>query len=246
MAFDERQAYMRVEEELMPGEALLWVGRPVTPFGALASRTPVVSIVAVLAFMIALGIFLWFFPVVRAATAMPVMFVSPMWIPMILMFLLMLLVLVASPIGRLLNARHTTYAITSRRILILDGIFTPKVTSYGPDDIERIERRSYSGGRGDIIFRYEPRAYRSRRGNWWHTQYTSEPIGFFGIPNVREVEQLLIETFMPGGETYPKAKRKHGEALEEEVTDDYPMEEVDLSDLLPGRDADRPPDSTHS
>lgn len=239
---DEMHGYARVEEELMPGEELLWVGRPASPFSGLAGHHARTSIVALLGFLIALGIFLWLIPLAGVATAAPHMFFSPMWIPMILIFLLVLAAAASGPIGGMLNARRTTYAITNRRLLILDGILSTKVTSYGPDDIERIERRSRGGGSGDIIFRYEPRAYHTRRTDvMWQGPATSVPIGFFGIPDVRQVEQLLIETFMPGGEIYGKSKRKH-DALDEESGIVYAEDEIDLSDLLPAQDADEPAD----
>ncbi|NPV68679.1 MAG: hypothetical protein HPY64_16195 [Anaerolineae bacterium] len=243
MTEDERHAYSRVEEELMPGEELLWVGRPASRWRGPAGGAGWLSITAVIGFLVALGIILGFFPLARGMAMAPTMFFSPMWMPMILIFLLMLVMVAVNPLSRMLNTLRTTYAITNRRILILDGILATKVTSYGPDDIERIERRSYSGGRGDIIFRYEPRAYRARRGNWWQTQYTSEPIGFFGIPDVRDVERLLIETFMTNGEVYAKPKRKH-DALDDLTDPLYNEGEVDLSDLLPAQDPDELVDSS--
>jgi len=75
----------------------------------------------------------------------------------------------------------------------------------------------------------------------WQGPATSVPIGVFGIPDVRQVEQLLIETFMPGGEIYGKPKRKH-DALDEEAGIVYAEDEIDLSDLLPAQDADEPAD----
>lgn len=243
MTEDERHAYTRVEEELMPGEELLWVGRPASPWRGSTGGVGWLSITVVIGFLLALGIILGFFPLARGMVMAPMMFFSPMWTLMILIFLLMLVMIAANPLVRMLNTLRTTYAITNRRILIVDGIFTTKVTSYGPDDIERIERRSYSGSRGDIIFRYEPRAYRTRRGNWWQTQYASEPIGFFGIPDVREVERLLIETFMPGGEVYAKPKRKR-DAADDLAEPLYDEGEIDLSDLLPADDPDELADSS--
>ena len=83
-----------------------------------------------------------------------------------LIFLLALLSFIWIPLKNFINAGNTLYAITNRRIIIMDGILSTSVTSYGEDDIERIERRTYGSHQGDLVFRYEQRSrsYRSQVG----------------------------------------------------------------------------------
>ncbi|MBN2470838.1 MAG: hypothetical protein JXN59_08950, partial [Anaerolineae bacterium] len=141
------------------------------------------------------------------------------------------------PIWQLLNARRTLYAITDQRILILDGVLNQQVTSYGPDDVEQIERRNYGQeGRGDLIFRYETRAHRVRSHQGYRrTQYRDEPVGFFGIPNARAVEQIMLDHFVTDAPLRGKIKRKNEELAVED--DDFaPNYGTTLEDLLPGID----------
>lgn len=89
----------------------------------------------------------------------------------------------------------TIYTITDRRVLMLSG---RSVRSYGPNDIELVERRMH-GERGDVIFRYETRIRRSQN----RTRSYEEPVGFFDIEHPREVEALMLETFRGAGTDDP-------------------------------------------
>lgn len=229
----------RLHQELMEGEGLLWAGKP-TPLRTLRGSSLAASAGAAIVLLVMLSIFSMFFG--------RMFFVGFGMTGMIfgLVALIMLVSIGAAilrPIWQLLNARRTLYAITDQRILILDGVLSQQVTSYGPDDVERVERRTYNRqGEGDLIFRYETRAHRVRsHQGYQRTQYREEPIGFFGIPEVRAVEQIMLDTFVAEPSRRPKSKRKNEDWLleEEEEDEDFELDyESTLEDLLPGIDPD--------
>lgn len=98
-----------------------------------------------------------------------------------LIFLVVGLGLLFSPLTAMKRGSSTVYAVTDRRLIVLES---GKVLSYSPSDLQTLERRDTPDGRGDLVFQ--------RR-----TSYSSEghssvrEIGFFGIPNPREVERLV-------------------------------------------------------
>jgi len=245
----------RVEAELLPGEELLWVGRgdgrlnarslsgaPVRAFLALA----VVGLVMISMFgglfmsrgMLATG-FYNIFPMVPVFVIMGIV-------------LLMVVLRTSGVFAQTFRNAQATYAITDRRIMILTGRGTTQVTSYGPQDIECIERRMRSDGSGDLIFRYEdlPRrvssGYSTRR-----MSYDRLPVGFFGITDVRRVEALLINTFRPeptdrtqDGDIEPRTQDTHlGTArlksIRMNLAEGDPLQDGDLVDLA---DLTLPPD----
>ena len=91
--------------------------------------------------------------------------------------------LLSSPLIEYWRGLRTIYVVTNQRLLILNGIFQPSVESYVPPfDIERKERLD---GTGTIIF-----ARKEKKGGKGGSY--SEDIGFFAVPNVREVEEYII------------------------------------------------------
>ncbi len=226
----------RLHQELMEDEVLLWAGQP-TPIRTLRSGSMLSAAGAALFLLVIFSVF---------SVVFGRMFFFGMGM-MGMMFGLVALIMLISigaailrPAWQWLNARRTLYAITDQRILILDGVLAQQVTSYGPDDVERVERRTYNRqGDGDLIFRYETRAHRVRSHQGYRrTQYREEPIGFFGIPDVRAVEQIMLDTFVADPSRRPKTKRKNEDFLAEEALDFEPDYGTTLEDLLPGIDPD--------
>ena len=101
-------------------------------------------------------------------------------IPFVLIGLGMLL----SPLFAFHKGTKTVYALTNRRALIIEGGSSRSVKSYAFRDMENLERVERADSSGDLIFLRE-----TRRGTKGRT-YT-EPIGFFGVPDVRAVERTL-------------------------------------------------------
>ncbi len=209
-------AYNRVQGELMAGEELRWVGKP-NPLRAAMATVPLGSIAAV---VISIGIgllaFIMLIPVRSGSSFNVISFTGIMALIIIIAVLASLL----NPLLTLLNARNTVYAITSRRIIMLEGRRS-SVTSYGQDDIQRIERRLHGdGSTGDIIFRYEPRARSAGSFNSRWSRTFDMPIGFFGIPDVRQVERILLDTFVVEGNA-AKTKRKNEDVLQDYDNEDF-------------------------
>ncbi len=191
----------RVEAELLPGEELLWVGQGDGRFNVRSmSGAPIRALLVLLvAGLVMASMFGGLF---MSRGMIPIGFNS--FFPAASIFGIMAIVLllvvlrVSGVFTQTFRNAQATYAITNRRIMILTGRRTIQVASYGPQDIERIERRMRSDGSGDLIFRYEdlPRRYDSSYGGR-RLSYDRLPVGFFGIADVRRVEALLIDTFRP-------------------------------------------------
>lgn len=227
----------RIHDELLDGEAILWAGKP-TLLRAMGGGSLVAAGVTAGILVLVVGIISTSRSMAFSRFGgMPMMGPPPALFTMITLIVALAFGLVLlSPLWRLLNARNTIYAITNQRIMILDGVLSQNATSYGADDIQRIERRTYGNGRGDLIFRHETRTrqYQSSQG-FRRTRYYTQPIGFFGISNIREVERLMIATFRDN-DGLPPQKRKHGE-LEDDTFDDLYLDYEDtLAAIPPGRD----------
>jgi hypothetical protein len=82
------------------------------------------------------------------------------------------------------NARKTIYAITSKRVLVIRGTFFKglDVLTYPPADLESVSRKERADGSGDL-FLY----------GWSGPGATDLPHNLIGIPDVRNVEQILCK-----------------------------------------------------
>lgn len=93
--------------------------------------------------------------------------------------------MLAAPLFAYTKAYRTIYIVTRKTIRILTLGKTKKVETIAAQNIGRIERREKSDGSGDIIFK-EDVTYDSRN------KRKTTPVGFYGIPDVRNVEQHII------------------------------------------------------
>jgi hypothetical protein len=207
-----------VEEELYSGETLLWAGksRPGTGLrrlktpGGLMTLTMVGGLLAILGLVVLV--------IISAASSEPDFAdggapVIAMIIPIIAVFMAMVAAMI--PITRMFSNRNAIYALTDRRALILarGASGARSVKSFGESDIQRIERRMYADGTGDVVFAHEYRSNAAARSGLYGTGGESA-IGFMGISNAREVEMLMLETFKmnAGGNAY---KYKHDELADD-------------------------------
>lgn len=88
--------------------------------------------------------------------------------------------------------RRTVYAISDQRLLIVRDLLKRKVTSYGPEDIDVVERRERRDGSGDVIFRREEtRKLKHHHDPQGKRRVGEREVGFFGIPEVRQVEEAI-------------------------------------------------------
>lgn len=164
--------------EMAEGEKLIWADTSL----AKNARRRVLPI-SVLGWLFLLLALAW---MAKAAIA------SFWFLIMGLPFLLAVLALALLPWWWPLFTRHTVYAISDRRLLIIQNWPRRRVTSYGPDEIDVVERQERRDGSGDLIFRREAlRRLRHHSDHQSKRRVSERPIGFFGVPDVRNLEEAV-------------------------------------------------------
>ena len=93
--------------------------------------------------------------------------------------------------------------MTNRRAISFEGGLRTTVRSFAPDQLGALERKRNKDGSGDLIL---------RRSDWRDNDGRSHSagVGFFGIPNVKEMETLLnalTSKAEPGDDAPPKIGR---------------------------------------
>lgn len=172
-----------VETEMESGESLRWIGEPkpsriawkglpITLFGI-----PFTAFSVFWIFMAADGI--------NAGEDMGAFRFFPLFgIPFLLIGIGMLL----APLWLYLRSKKSVYAITSKRAIIFEGLFSFSIRSFKENKLNKLERRQKADGSGDIIFFKEIAESSGGTRNKGHHQ---KEIGFFGIPEVKTVEKIL-------------------------------------------------------
>jgi hypothetical protein len=107
-----------------------------------------------------------------------------------LMFVAIGLSILLRPVWSALKARSTVYAITDQRALIISGSRSRRVESFEPDSLGNLERTERSDGSGDIILR-RAITMTSRSTFSYRRDFVAPAVGFFGVPEVRRVEDAL-------------------------------------------------------
>ena len=101
-------------------------------------------------------------------------------------FVLIGIAMLASPLFAYAKAFRTLYIVTNKSARIVTTGRTKKVETFSANDIGKIERKEKPDGSGDLIFKYDI-GYDSGQ------KRRAKPVGFYGIPNVRSVEQLFVQ-----------------------------------------------------
>jgi hypothetical protein len=188
----------RVEAELQPGEKLVWLGQPSPWRGFVASL-----------FVAGIGLFFVGFALVwflltgglalltgaaagnqPEAGALPAAFLGCFSL-CALPFVLVGALLLGAPLWSRYAAKRTCYAITDRRAILWEprAFGAWQVRSYGPGSLRELSRVERADGWGDLIL--DEYQTRDSDGGRHITRR-----GFFGIPNVHEVERLLRQTLI--------------------------------------------------
>ncbi len=184
-----------VSPEVRHGEKVLWIGKP-TPLRVVMRQYGDELVGAVGAAVMAIIFFSVFPGFGRMSFSFAYGMVSPFSLFPII-FAAIIIFMALRPAYAFWQALGTVYAVTDYRALILKpGFNGMNVASY--PNLERVERTSLAGGKGDLVFSSE--AYRTSGRYGSRTRYRK--IGFFGISDVRRVEDLLLEN-IPGGQ-YPE------------------------------------------
>ena len=187
----------RIHAELRHGEQLIWAGQPI-PGRLMRGAIPfVVS-----------GLFFTAFAIFWLATASGILFGGfqhgawdgfgglfacfPLFgVP----FVLIGLGMISSPYWLKRRAQRTCYALTDQRAIIwVPGWFSgTEVRSYQAAQLDKMSRRDYADGSGDLIF--EEVLSITRDSDSGLRSQRSER-GFLAIDNVREVEELIRRTLL--------------------------------------------------
>jgi hypothetical protein len=93
----------------------------------------------------------------------------------------------AAPFIAARKAGSMVYMITNTRVAIVTGGRRRSVESFGAADLGDLRRTDLPDGRGDLVF--GERTVGSGDGA------RTVKIGFFGIPDVRAIEKLMLDTF---------------------------------------------------
>jgi len=218
----QTEMYRRAKEELLPGEDILWVGRG-NPRGMLLgggggnNKATIISVIVGLQVLLVLG-GVFFAVASRSTTTATVTTTSSSGAPMVIFLVIAIAVMtaliagVAIPLAQSRKGRGLVYAITDRRVLMIGK---NSVQSYGEQDIQFIRRKMNKDGTGDITFREETRAGTAYYGGTVYANRAySAPVGFFGISDPHEVEELMLETFRP--EAYARKRKNDDELWDEE------------------------------
>lgn len=194
----------QVAGELQPNEKLLWAGQPTAKSGR-RSAWPVclfgIPFLGFSMFWVAMaGGMVWFGGPANAPGFMGVVgMIFPLFgIP----FVLVGLGLVSAPYWTVRRARKTWYALTNQRAIVHNGSLfgASEMTSFRGDALGKMSRRSYADGTGDLVFEEG-----FPGGNQWmtnmpmnrfHRHSQIQRRGFFGIPDVKTVEELVRKTLV--------------------------------------------------
>jgi hypothetical protein len=168
--------------EMAPGESLVWADRPMPR----AARIWPITLFGMLVFAFAL---FWTAQAWQAGGAIAI-FGLP--------FLGIGAALLGAPWWRPKRTRHTVYAISDQRLLMIRGWPTRVVQSFAPQDIGHLERREREDASGDLIFRVEHVPQPTGGRHPWHRRWRTRHIGFFGIAEVRRVE-AAVRALQRGG-----------------------------------------------
>ena len=180
-----------IDSELSSDEQVTWAGQP-DPSRAAWRALPICL------FGIPFAGFAIFW--ISSAVDMGAPGVFPLFgIPFVLVGFGMLL----SPLWMAHKSKKTAYVLTNQRAIIFEGGWSTHVRSFGPSDFDRIERRQKSDGSGDVIFareHYYQSGHYSGSGSSRHYHsggWRTREIGFFGIPDVKDVEAMLRDLANP-------------------------------------------------
>ena len=203
-------AQRRIDGELSPGETLLWAGQPSSSRMARQGIVPMLLGIPFTAFALfwtaAAGGFAFLFGgAARAVSGGNGAFAAPFLLfPLFgLIFVVVGCGLLLSPLWLFLGAQRTLYAVTSKRVIVWSGRIFGGVTvrSLSPAQLGDRARTEAGDGTGDLIF---PRAatistYQDMDNTdgfgYSRTRTRVTQFGFYGIPQVKQVDDLLRQTF---------------------------------------------------
>ncbi len=198
-----------VDAELTPGEALLWAGQPAPGRMARMGIVPMLVGIPFTAFALfwtagAGGFALLFGGVAHQAGA-GAFAALPLVFPLFgLIFVAAGVGMLLSPLWLTLKAGRTLYAVTDKRVLLWSGgVWGGRtVRSLSPAQLGDRARTQGADGGGDLVFpraaalsTYTDTGTDSGGFGYSRTRTQVNQVGFYGIPDVKAVDDLLRQTF---------------------------------------------------
>src|SRR4051812_31499656 len=180
---DKLQALL--QRELKPDERIVWQARP-APLSRVLPALPV-SAFGIVLLMFAI---FWTSAVTRRGNVSQTDGLGPVWFGYLFGGVPVIFALgaVLSPLWTFWVGRNTVYAVTDRRALLIEAPYKHSVRSFAGDRLLDFVRNERADGRGDLVFhQIGTRVGRSR------TLYRD--VGFLGIDNVKEVDELLRRAY---------------------------------------------------
>lgn len=171
----------KIDNELQPGEFIRWVEQPIPRFFTAASIGSVLFGIPWTSFAI---FWMWGasgfkLPDLREGLQPQHLF-ALFGVPFVLIGFGML----SSPLWVWRAARKTVYLVTDKRAISIQGGWSTTIRSYLPDQLKDVYRKERADGTGDVIIAI--RRWKDSDGD-----QRSEEIGFLGVRNPREVENML-------------------------------------------------------
>lgn len=199
----------QIDGELAPGETLLWAGQPSPGRMAKIGIAPMLFGIPFTAFALfwtaMAGGMAWIVHGVGSSIPGGGSFATPFaFFPMFgLLFVVVGVGLLLSPLWLFLKAGRTLYALTNQRVILWTGSLGGGLTvrSLSPAQLGDRARTQQADGSGDLLF---PRAaaistYQDTDNmNGFganRTRYRVNQVGFYGIPDVKAVDDLIRQTF---------------------------------------------------
>jgi hypothetical protein len=178
---DQPKAMMQINREIQPGETLLWSGLPrqgIFMRGSDAAQIP---------FSLAWCGFACFWEYTAINSNSPIFF--KLWgIPFVIVGLYMV-------VGRFIAdsaiRSNTAYAVTSKRILFISGLFSQKTTSIGLLNIPELSLSEKDNGSGTVSFSPALSQRWSRNSGWPFGNQA--PQAFELSDNARQVYNTIIK-----------------------------------------------------
>jgi hypothetical protein len=171
----------KIDNELQPGERIRWVEQPIPRFFTPASIGSFLFGIPWTSFAIfwMCGASGFKLPDLREGLQPQHLF-ALFGIPFVLVGFGML----SSPLWVWQAARKTVYLITDKRAILIQGGGSTTIRSYLPDQLMDIYRKERDDRTGDVVISI--RRWKDSDGD-----NRSEEIGFLGVRNPREVENIL-------------------------------------------------------
>ena len=187
----------RILQELRPGEQLLWWAQPDPKRRAnrgqlLANTWTLWSVIAIAVITILLTVYNLFLQSTANYFDTSSLLYSIVFILLMCIIVVRRLPFLAR--GRTQDIRNTVYAITNYRVIVITTKNQYIVNSHTKNDIGRIDRVERSDGYGDVTYGL-PQTVAASYGAITGKATLS------GIPDVRTVEALMIQTFKSDSST---------------------------------------------